>query len=255
MAQEIVGWITVNGQHIPLGAGESKEEAINRAIAKRNSETKSSQIAKHKAEADKRNGKSDSNGGGKEETPTFKTATEDKFIKTLTEAKASCQESVRWRVDVHEKGDYEKHGCKLFTSKGGSTVAVTKDGDIISVCANQSPNEPRGAGSRLLEQAVKNGGVKLDSFSGNHGFYTKNGFEPTSWTPFNKEYAPNGWKEGRDKEEPVIFYRYVGKDNVKFGGQDGLDRFLSTVKAYEGDDGYDKAMAYRDSQIKGGKKK
>lgn len=250
---DAVEWITVNGRHIPIGAGESREEAISKAIAKQNSEKKASQIAKNKAVADKLNGKSGSNDGSKEETSTFKTVTEDKFIKTLEEAKASCTEDTRWRVDIHEKGDYDAHGCKLFTSNKGSTVAVTKDGDIISVCANK--NESRGAGSRLLEQAVKNGGVKLDSFSGNHGFYTKNGFEPVSWTPFNKEYAPDGWKAGRDREESVIFYRYVGKGNVKYGGNDGLDRFMSAVKPYRGEDGYDKAMAYRDSQIKGGKKK
>lgn len=50
-------WITVNGRHIMIGKGESRDEAISRAIAKKNEETKEKQIAKSKAEADRLNGK------------------------------------------------------------------------------------------------------------------------------------------------------------------------------------------------------
>ena len=52
-------WITVNGKHILIGSGESREEAISRAIATKNAETKERQIAKNKADADKLNGKGD----------------------------------------------------------------------------------------------------------------------------------------------------------------------------------------------------
>lgn len=58
---------------------------------------------------------------------------------------------------------------------------------------------------------MKNGGKKLDAFSGLYGFYVKCGFEPVSWTPFDERYAPPGWDKNRDEPEPVIFWKYTGK--------------------------------------------
>lgn len=57
MAREVESWITVNGQHIPIFKGESKQDAVNRAIANKNEDTKEKQIAKAKEQADKLNGK------------------------------------------------------------------------------------------------------------------------------------------------------------------------------------------------------
>lgn len=53
---EITGWITVNGKHVPLMDGESKTDAVKRALSK-DVDTKQSQIDKNKAEADKLNNK------------------------------------------------------------------------------------------------------------------------------------------------------------------------------------------------------
>ena len=55
---KIVGWITVNGKHIPLREGESKKDAINRAVAKDNEDIKEKQIAQREKEIKERNGKS-----------------------------------------------------------------------------------------------------------------------------------------------------------------------------------------------------
>ena len=54
---KIVAWITVNGKHIPLREGESKKDAINKAIVKDNEDIKEKQIAQRQKEADERNGK------------------------------------------------------------------------------------------------------------------------------------------------------------------------------------------------------
>lgn len=56
--KEIKQWITINGQHVPIFEGESKQDAVNRAIAKNNEDVKEKQIAKNKEQADKLNGKS-----------------------------------------------------------------------------------------------------------------------------------------------------------------------------------------------------
>ena len=60
MAKKVVDWFTMNGKHIPIYKGESKEDAVNRAIADKNESIKQEQIAKNKAEADKLNEKSQS---------------------------------------------------------------------------------------------------------------------------------------------------------------------------------------------------
>jgi len=57
MAKEVKQWITVNGQHVPIYDGESKQDAFNRAVAKSNEDKKAKDIAKNKAQADKASGK------------------------------------------------------------------------------------------------------------------------------------------------------------------------------------------------------
>lgn len=47
----------MNGVHIPIHEGESKEDAVNKAIAKHNEDKKESDMAKAKEQADKLNGK------------------------------------------------------------------------------------------------------------------------------------------------------------------------------------------------------
>ena len=46
-------WITVNGRHIPIYDGESKQDAYNRAVAKHNEDVKSKQISRNKAQVDR----------------------------------------------------------------------------------------------------------------------------------------------------------------------------------------------------------
>lgn len=57
---EVKQWITVNGQHVPIMDGQSKDEAVRAWTEKRVREddaTKEKQIAKNKSQADKLNGK------------------------------------------------------------------------------------------------------------------------------------------------------------------------------------------------------
>ena len=59
--KEPIDWITVNGQHIPIYKGQSKQDAYNKAIAKHNEDKKQKDIARNKEQSDKLNnkGKSD----------------------------------------------------------------------------------------------------------------------------------------------------------------------------------------------------
>ena len=98
-------------------------------------------------------------------------------------------------------------------------------------------------GSQLLASAVKAGGKKLDSYSGNFDFYVKNGFEPISWCKFDEKYAPEGWKKDIDKPEPIIFFKYVGIGNVK---NTDAEEFYKNIK-FSTD--YDEAQFVRDAEV------
>lgn len=159
------------------------------------------------------------------------------FHSKIEKAKASLSEENRWRVDIHDVEDYKND--KLFVSKGGSCVAVEPNGNIISVCKKQGDNIN---GKDLIKYAVESGGDRLDAFSYLYGFYVKQGFEPVSWTPFNEEYAPEGWNKNRDKPEPVIFYKYTGKVT-----NETFEEFKNRVKPSVD---YDMALKIRDEEMK-----
>ena len=161
----------------------------------------------------------------------------EKFRDTMTTAKESVAPEDRWRVDVHSAEEYDKD--KMYSSEGGSCVAVEPSGNIISVCKREGDVI---FGSDLLRHAVENGGDRLDAFGKKlYKFYTKNGFEPVSWVPFNEEYAPEGWSKTRDKAEPVIFYKYTGQQITLL-----YEEFLNDVKPHES---YDEAMVFRDKEM------
>ena len=56
--KKVVGWFTSKGKHIPIFEGESKQDAMNRFIAKENEDKKNADIKKNKAAADTASGKS-----------------------------------------------------------------------------------------------------------------------------------------------------------------------------------------------------
>ncbi len=193
-------------------------------------------------------GKTDTEKNEHESNETeFESSSPNDFHKTLSEAKENIPLNKRWRVDLHSIEDYEKD--KLFVTKGGSCVAVEPDGNIVSVC--RKPKDIY-RGSDLLAKALKEGGDRLDAFGDVlFDFYTDNGFEPVSWTPFNEEYAPDEWIEARNQgmdvqKEPVIFYRYTGEYDKETNPFD-YEKFLRTTKPY---DDYDLAKNRRDAEIR-----
>lgn len=51
--RKVTGWFTMNGKHIPIFEGESKQDAVIRAVVKANEDKKNIQIAKNKEQVDK----------------------------------------------------------------------------------------------------------------------------------------------------------------------------------------------------------
>ena len=249
-----IRWITTeSGTHIPLGdEGESVggfAKGQKFPSAKSEPSKPASDTPEHKADPQHKSEPKAS--GSKESSPapavapkSFGSADAPSFAKSLKTAYDKMEETApekAWRVTVHSQQELEEEypGAKLHITDGGSTVAVTKDGDIISVCGN--PGDKL-RGKDLLKLAVENGGKKLDSYSGNHGFYVKCGFEAVSWCEFDEQYAPPGWVKGRDKPEPVIFYKYTGQSNQSRNEQDIFNSIPASAD-------YDAAQAARNQSI------
>lgn len=163
------------------------------------------------------------------------------FVGALDSAKSTVSPENSWRVSSpsEEEFDEEHPDARKYVTKGGSTVAIASDGDIVGLCHNSGDTI---RGKEMLLFAVKNGGKKLDAFSGLYGFYSKCGFEPVSWTPFDEQYAPPGWRKGEDEKEPVIFWKYTGK-KPKYKNS---AEFMENVAASEN---YEAAKEMRDKEV------
>ena len=180
-------------------------------------------------------------------TPPIKmnvTKSSGDYVGKLTDAKKSLPEDqAPWRVTQYKDGDEfdDWHpGAKMFHTDGGSTIAVTLDGDIVGVCHHEG--DPV-RGKELLKHAVDNGGKKLDAYEGLFGFYTKCGFEPVSWCKWDEKFAPGDWKKGRDNPENIIFYKYTGNRSQ----YKSASEFFGSVKASKD---YDAAKDERDKGMK-----
>jgi len=235
------GWFTMNGVHIPIMEGQSKAEAAKKYMNSKYGKT----VAKLSTKSSNNKNKSyNKYTDAKGNTIDIKQSEPKEFKDTLDKAKSTNPSTDAWRVDnySHTMADYSKD--KLFITKRGSCVAVTPDGDIISVCAKRTGDRNKeDRGRTIMEYAVKNGGKKLDSFSGNHGFYVKCGFEPVSWCKFDEQYAPPGWRKGIDKPEPIIFYKYTGNTNISTD-------YKVALKNIKMSNDYDTAMNIRDKEVK-----
>ena len=166
------------------------------------------------------------------------------FISKLKAAKESCDPTDAWRVTLSSEEEFEEYhpNANCHITEGGSVAAVTEDGDIVSVCKMQGDSTN---GKDLVAMAVEAGGVKLDSYDGNHGFYIKCGFEPVSWCKWDGDYAPDDWSSARDKPEDIIFYKYVGVGKTTSSYEKASD----FKKAVAASDSYDDAQKVRDESL------
>jgi phage-related protein (TIGR01555 family) len=223
------------GQKFPSAKSEPSKPASNTPEHKADPQHKSEPKASSSNESSPSTAASPKSFGGAD-APSFA-----KSLKTAYDKMEETAPEKAWRVTVHTQQGLEEEypGAKLHITDGGSTVAVTKDGDIISVCKN--PDDSL-RGKDLLKMAVANGGKKLDAYSGIFGFYTKCGFEPVSWCEFDEQYAPPDWVKGRDEPEPVIFYKYTGNKS-QF---EDANEFFAAVPASAD---YGAAQETRDGQV------
>lgn len=248
-------WITVKGAKVHIdnegkadgGAGGQFNGQKIKALEKLNSSLKGAKKEENSLTKAPEKNKIREDGTAEKKPNGFGGATAKEFSSGITEAKKTVEPRIAWRVAEPSPEEIkENHGGSVcHRTKGGSTVAVSPDGDIWGVCKNKSDSTH--TGRDLIALAVKQGGKKLDSYEGNHGFYVKCGFEPVSWCKWDGNYAPSDWGNDFD-EEDIVFYRYVGVGNVKRNYM-SIDSFKKAVKA---SNDYMSAQEERDKALKEG---
>ena len=159
-----------------------------------------------------------------------------KYVEELDKTKASNPEAY-WSVDSVTEED-AANGTVIDTEDGAAVVS--KDGDIKGVFKKLT-SKAKGVAQTILKKAVEAGGNKLDNFvTGAGGInlqktYEKAGFRVASRTPFNEEYAPEGWTE-KDGKPDVVAMVYDPNNELDI-----------EEKSFED---YDEMIAHRDSYIK-----
>ena len=198
-----------------------------------------------------------------------------RFSSALDSAKAAGKNGLY--VDSQSPEHLEEMGAiTLLSPDGNSGVAIgTKGadkGNIVGVFNN--PKGPHhGTMPYLITNALVNGGNKLDCYDGFlSDSYAKYGFVPVGKTPFNIEYAPEGWDVKTMGTPDVVAWMHNGDlpDTVArrymFQGEENggyhvytdaemaaLPTFTDTIgadgKVVEGEDGYSKLLRYRDNML------
>lgn len=160
-------------------------------------------------------------------------------------------------VDGHSAEELAE--MKMFLSEDGKTgIAVKPDGDIV--CAFNS-NKGINAGKEMLAVARENGGVKMDCYGEKLAqMYNESGFEVVNRVEFNAEYVPKDkFHAILHENKPYVYTLKANSDSAEVarkkaaaGQYKAMTKDeLSAVKTYD-KDGYDDAIAERDSLIKKG---
>lgn len=126
--------------------------------------------------------------GGTTERPVYEITDPALFGELINEAKAALG-PIGAQVTAYD--DYT--GKRLFVFDDGASGFALDGDDIISVFSIPS-RAPQGAGQRVLELAVAEGGRRLDAFDTYlPKVYERGGFRAVAALPFDTEYAPPGW--------------------------------------------------------------
>jgi len=227
-------------------SNSGREESKTRAIGGDASKARQNEAGRNSGNDSKRMEQGASGGASGSTHVKYHEVAPREFHSAIAAAKANNSHGAF--VDLHDLDDY--NGDKLLMSpNGGAGVAVTPDGNIISVFKDPASKE-KGAMHSILMNALEHGGKKLDCFDGAlPTMYAKYGMTPVAKCKFSREYAPEGWNFERDGEPDVIFMVHNGDsmDRVKdnFGKYPAAD--LSKAPYV---DEYDEGLAMQDKYLK-----
>ena len=162
-------------------------------------------------------------------------ATPEAYVEELTKTKESDPETY-WSVSEVSPEDAAK-GTIIDTPDG--SALVKPDGDIAGVFKKLT-SKAKGVAQDLLNKAVEAGGIKLDNFDGYlTKQYEKAGFRVVSRTPFNEEYAPEGWNKEKHGTPDVVAMVYDPNNEL-----DIEEKVFDNPET-----GYDDAISYRDGFV------
>lgn len=157
------------------------------------------------------------------------------YVSELNEIKNSDPDTY-WSVSSVTPEDASKSA--IIDTKDGAAM-VKSDGDIVGVF-KKPESSAKGVAQDLLKKAIELGGIKLDNFDGYlTKQYEKAGFRVVSKTPFNEEFAPEGWNKDKHGTPDVVAMVYDPKGELNI-----------EEKTFDNKDtGYDDMIAYRDKLI------
>ena len=157
------------------------------------------------------------------------------YSKKLNNAKSN-NPNVYWSVDEVSPEDAE---AGIVIDKNYGSIMVATNGDIKGLFKNPETNT-KGVGPKLVQQAVNNGGRTLDNFNLPYltKIYTDAGFRISGRTPFNEQYAPDGWIKELHGTPDVISMIYDPKNELDIRD-----------KMFTGDDGYEEMIRHRNSSL------
>lgn len=167
----------------------------------------------------------------------FKSVTPRQFKAAVVNASPQIRggQRVGLTLSGYDLADYKK--MQLFLTADGLTgYAIKADGDLVSVF-----NVGRsGAGMDAVMDGVwRNGALKLDAYAQvsdefPNGFlntrYEEMGFEEVSRSPWDAQWAPDGWDEAVSGTPDVVYMK------LKEGVKTDVDAF-TRIKATQGDTG------------------
>lgn len=198
-------------------------------------------------------------------------------------AQGKVHNTMGWCVDVHDAADYENDIC-LLTEDGQAGIAITPDGDIISLFSN---GNGRGVANKLIPLAIAMGGRTADfyitpdtpnSSNGLQNLYARFGAKVVAQTPFAEQYMQYNpeWvayekglvekylSEGLSEEEarkqahaeatdhPVgaCIFPATAEEAIEFKAQHPQYTVdMESVEKFEGEDGYDKMIEHRGKEL------
>ena len=191
------------------------------------------------------------------EDPGLIQLVEDHGIEATYEAEGATDAEVDQKAEQYVaeldqtiKSDPEQYWSvspvKLEDAKEGTVIEVdggkalvAKDGDIKGLYKIPG-SEAKGVADNLLQEAVEQGGTKLDNFD-NYltPIYERNGFRVVGRTPFSEEYAPDGWNKEKHGTPDVVAMVYDPNKELEIEEQVFTDP----------ESGYQQMIDYRDSFI------
>lgn len=216
-------------------------------------------------------------------------ATQKKVVRVTAQsfhdaiAQGKVHNTMGWCVDVHDVSDYENDIC-LLTEDGQAGIAITPDGDIISLFSNGNGG---GVANKLIPMAIAMGGRKADFYStdtkytnnGLQNLYARFGAKVVAQTPFNEQMARNEnpeWvayenglvekylSQGLSEEEareqahaeatdhPVgaCIFPATAEEAIEFKAQNPQYTVdMDKVEKFEGENGYGDMMEHRDKEL------